>query len=335
MEESPGAALSRILLGNRVQQAVHVAAKFRIADLVADGPRTAPDLAAAAGLHAGALYRLLRVLAGYGIFAEDEQGRFGLTPIANLLRTGTRESKHAFAMWSGPPSYQLFGSLDHSVRTGEPAFDELFGCEFYEYLARNPEHGAIFDEFMARQSAPMGPVLAARDLPAGATVVDVGGGRGELIAAVLAAHPDARGVLYDTGRALERAPEVLARAGVADRCDIVAGDHLKSVPAGGDVYLLKSIVHGFADAEATAVLANCRKAMAPDGRVWIVEFVLPPGNTPSPGKLMDLLMLVGSHGGRERGEAEFRELCADAGLELTGVDVTRYGYGVVAARAAG
>jgi hypothetical protein len=333
MEESPGTTLSRILLGNRVQQAVHVAAKFRIADLVAGGPRRPEDLAAEAGLDADGLHRLLRMLAASGIFAEDDEGRFGLTPIAELLRTGTRESKHAFAIWSGHPSYELFGALDYSVRTGKPAFDVLYGCEFYEYLDRHPDEGAVFDEFMARQTAPMGKVVAARELPGAPTVVDVGGGRGEMIAAVLAAHPDARGVLYDTERALDRAPGVLDRAGVTGRCATVAGDYHTSVPT-GDLYLLKNILHGFDDATATKVLGNCRAAMVPGGRVWIVEFVLPAGNTPSPGKLMDLLMLVGSHGGRERDEAAFRRLCADAGLEVAAVDTTRFGYGVVTARAA-
>jgi SAM-dependent methyltransferase len=330
--ERPGAVLHRLLLGNRIQQAVHVAARFGLADLLADGPRTVADLAAAANLHAGALRRLLRVLASFGVFAECEDGRFELTPVAELLRTGTRESRHAFAIWSGHPSYELFGALDYSVQTGKPAFDKVYGSEFYEYLAQHPEVGAVFDQFMARQTAPMGPVLAARDLGGVRSIVDVGGGRGELLAALLAAHPDVRGILVDQPRTLSGCDTVLGRAGVAGRCTVRAGDYTEAVPSGGDLYLLKNIVHGFDDEQAARILANCRRAMAPGGRVLMVEFVIPPGNDPFPGKLMDLLMLVGSHGGRERTEPEFRALCAAAGLTLADVQTTKYAYSVLEAR---
>ncbi len=329
--ERPGAILTRLLLGNRVQQAVHVAAKYGLADLLADGPRTAADLAAAANLHAGALGRLLRVLASFGVFAERDDGRYELTPVAELLRTGTRESRHAFAMWSGHPSYGLFGALDYSVRTGKPAFNKVYGCSFYEYLDQHPDVSAVFDQFMARQTAPMGPVLAARDWPDAGTVVDVGGGRGELLTAVLAAHPGLRGVLVDQPHALDGSTETLTRAGVADRCTVSPGDYIESVPR-GDVYVLKNIVHGFDDATAARILANCHRSMAPGGHILIVEFLIPPGNAPFPGKLMDLLMLVGSEGGRERTEPEFRSLCAEAELELTDIQATKYAYSVLRAQ---
>ena len=329
---SPGRELSGILLGNRVQQAVYVAAKLGIADLLGDGPRSVEGLARDAGAHPGALRRLLRALASFGVFAEDEAGRFSLTPIADLLRSGTRESKRAFALWSGGVSYRLFGALEYSVLTGKPAFDNLFGMEFFEYLEQNTDVGNLFDEFMSRQTAPMGPVLARCDLLGVETIVDVGGGRGELVAAVLGAHPAMRGVLIDREHAIEGAAKVLRTAGVADRCKIVCGDYMERVPPDGDVYLLKNIVHGLDDEAAIRLLTKCSMTMNNNGRVLLVEFVIPPGNDPFPGKLMDLLMLVGSHGGRERTEQEFRALLAASGLRVADVMTTKYAYSVIDAR---
>lgn len=330
---SPGRQLSQLLLGNRVQQAVYVAARLGVADMLADGPRTIEDLGNGTGAHAESLRRLLRALATYGVFAEDDDGRWRSTPVADVLRSGTRESKRAFALWSGGVSYRLFGDLEYSVRTGKPAFDRMFGMEFFEYLEENPDVGRLFDEFMSRQTAPMGPVLAGHDLTGVSTVVDVAGGRGQLLAAVLDAHPAMRGVLFDRPRAVADAEDTLRAAGVADRCTLVNGDYMDCVPAGGDAYVLKNIVHGLDDAAAARVLENCRRAMTDGARVLLVEFVIPPGNDPFPGKVMDLLMLVGSHGGRERTEAEFRDLFAAAGLRLSGVTSTRYAYSIIEGRA--
>jgi hypothetical protein len=330
---SSGAILSQMLLGNRIQQAIYVAAKLGIADLLKDGPQTSKELAQTIGAHAGSLYRLLRVLASFGIFAEDEQGRFEMTPLASLLQKGTRNSKRAFALWSGGVSYQLFGALEYSVLTGEPAFDHLFDMEFFEYLVQNPEVGILFDEFMSRQTAPVGPVIAAYDFAGVDTVVDVGGGRGELLAALLSAHPTLRGILVDNSRAIQGAKRVLEAAGVVDRCETICGDILESVPCGGDAYILKSVVHGFNDDDAARLLRNCHQAMNDGAKLLLIEFVMPPGNDPFPGKLMDLLMLVGSHGGRERTDAEFRALFAAAGLQLTNIMTTKYAYSVIEARA--
>jgi hypothetical protein len=329
---SPGRVLSQILVGNRVQQAVHVAAKLGVADLMVDGPRPVEELADSCGADRDGLHRLLRMLASSGVFAEDSDGRFGLTPIGDLLRSGTPQSKRAFALWSGGISYQLFGMLEQSVLTGRPAFDDAYGMEFFEYLEKHPDVGELFDGFMSRQTAPMGPVLAVYDLTGVAKMVDVAGGRGELLSAVLAAHPDMRGVLVDRERALDGAAAVLRAKGVADRCTTVCGDYLDGVPPGGDAYLLKNIVHGLDDERAARVLANCRAAMNPGGRVLLVEFVIRQGNDPSPGKLMDLLMLVGSHGGRERTEPEFTTLLAAAGFGPPSITTTKYGYSVIEAR---
>jgi DNA-binding transcriptional ArsR family regulator/2-polyprenyl-3-methyl-5-hydroxy-6-metoxy-1,4-benzoquinol methylase len=324
-------ALAQLLVGNQLQQAIHVAARLRIADRLADGPRSAEWLADAAGAHPGALRRLLRALAGAGIFVEDDDGRFALTPLAEPLVSGPR-SALPFALWAGGVSYQAFGALEHTVRTGEPAFEQLFGTEFFAYLAAHPESGDVFDAMMARHTEPLAPAIARYDFGDVETVVDVGGGRGELLASVLSERPALRGVLFEQPRLLADARRHLARAGVADRCEVVSGDMLVAVPP-GDVYLLKSVLHGLRDADAVQVLVNCRHAIRPHGMVLLAELVLPPGAAPSPGRLMDLLMLVGCHG-RERTAAEFATLLEAAGLRLTAVVPTKHAYSLVEGRVA-
>jgi O-methyltransferase domain/Dimerisation domain len=325
--------LAQMLVGNQIQQAIHVAAELGIADLLKDGSKRSQELAQATGAHQGSLYRLLRALASFGVFAEDEEGRFELTPVASLLQTGTPGSMRAFALWSGGVSYQVFGDLEYSVLSGKPAFEHIFGMEFYEYLAHNPDVGALFDELMSWNTSPVAPVVAAYDFSGVNTIVDVGGGRGDLLASILSAHPTMRGVLVDQPRATESAKGVLEAAGVADRCATVCGNVSKSVPRGGDAYLLKSVVHGLDDDQAAHLLSNCYHAMNDGAKLLVIEFVMPTGNDPFPGKLMDLLMLVGCHG-RERTEEEFRSLFAAAGFRLTNIVTTKFGYSVIEGRPA-
>jgi hypothetical protein len=329
----PRRILAQMLVGNQIQQAIFVATKLGIADLLKDGPKRSEELAQSTGAHAGPLYRLLRSLASFGIFTEDEQCRFELTPLASLLQAGTPNSMRTFALWSGSVSYQAFGGLEYSVLTGKPAFEHIFGMEFYEYLAQNPEVGTLFDELMSWNTAPIAPVVAAYDFSGVNTVVDVGGGRGDLLAAILSAHPTMRGVLIDHSRIIQSAKSVLETACVADRCVTVCGDIFTSVPRGGDAYILKSIVHGLDDDEAIRLLSSCREAMNDGAKLLLLEFVMRPGNDPFPGKLMDLLMLVGCYG-RERTEEEFRSLFAMAGFRLTNILTTRYAYSVIEGLAA-
>jgi SAM-dependent methyltransferase len=238
----------------------------------------------------------------------------------------------SFALWSGGVSYQAFGALEHTVRTGDPAFEHLFGQEFFTYLAEHPESGDVFDEMMSRHTAPVAGAVAGYDFSGVDVVVDVGGGRGELLAAVLGAHPAMRGVLVDQPRVFDEARRVFTQAGIVDRCAFVSGDIRRSLPV-GDAYVLKSVLHGLADDDAVRVLANCRRAMRPDGILLVVEFVLPPDNGPSAGLLMDLLMLVGCHG-RERTAAEFAALFAAAGLHLIDLRQIKHGYSVLEGRVA-
>jgi SAM-dependent methyltransferase len=238
----------------------------------------------------------------------------------------------SFAVWSGGVSYQAFGGLEQTVRSGEPAFESIFGLEFFEYLASHPESGSVFDEMMSRHTAPVAAAIAASDFSGIETLVDVGGGGGELLAAVLRQHPAVHGVLLDAPRVLEQARRTLEAAGVADRCDVIAGDALESVPP-GDAYVLKSVVHGLADEAAARVLANCRRAMHGDGKLVLVEFVLPPRNVPSPARLMDLLMLVGCYG-RERTREELASLLDAADFRLAGITPTKHGYSLIEGRPA-
>ena len=311
---SPRNVLMRYLVGNQVQQAIHVAASLRVADALADGPMYAEELAPRVGAQPQPLRRLLRTLASLGVFGLEPDGRFALTPISALLRDGTPDSLRAFAIWSGSVGYQAFGSLDHTIRTGAPAFEHLFGAGFFEYLAEHPDVGDLFDDVMSWNTRPLCPLLAKRDFSAATHVVDLGGGRGELLAAVLSAHGHLRGTLVDR-RVTPGARATMARAGIESRCELLEADIVNGVPIGADVYVLKSVLHGLDDANASRVLDNCRRAMTPDGTLLVVELVLPDGNEPSPAHLMDLLMLIGCDG-RERTSAEFERLFAAAGFEV-------------------
>jgi O-methyltransferase domain len=296
-------------------QALHVAATLKIADLLADGPRTVEQLADASSSHPASLYRLLRLLAGAGVFAEEESGRFGLTPLASTLRTGTPDSVRDWALFiAAPPVWAAWGNLLHSVRTGESAFEHTYGLPLFGYMNDHPQLGMAYNNWMAKQSELQnGAVLASYDFAAHHRVVDVGGGQGATLAAILQAHSHLTGVLFDLPRVVSKVtlPETIAQ-----RCEIVAGDMLKSLPAGGDVYLLKRVLMDWNDEVATDALTRCRDAMAEDGKVLVIEPIVPQGNEPSVGKFLDVTMLVMQHG-RVRTESEHRALFQAAGLRLT------------------
>jgi hypothetical protein len=329
---SPRRALAQMLAGNQVQQAIYVATRLGVPDLLCDGPRASDDLASEIGADHDSLHRLLRALTGFGVVAAADDGRFELTAVGELLRADRPGSMRALALWSGGIRYRAFGELEHTVRTGEPAFERLAGTDFWSYLAQDRDARRLFDEMTNVHTAPIAPVVAQYDIPEGATVVDVGGGRGDLIAAVLVARPDLRGTLVEHPGALAGARAQLAGAGVAGRCEVIGADVVESVPASGDLYLLKNVVHGMADEPATRVIRNCVAAADQGARILLIELVIPDGNGFSPGKLMDLLMLVGGNG-RERTEAEFERLLGAGGARLERVSATRWGYNLIEAAA--
>jgi hypothetical protein len=325
-------ALIRMITGFRISQMIYVAARLGIADLLKDGPRAADELAEATGTHAPSLYRLLRALASLGVFAEDEEGRFTLTPLAALLQTGVPGSQRARALFYGDPSsWQTWGHFLHSVTTGETAFGHIFGMDAWEYHSKHPELNEHFNAFMSENTAMQIPsIVAAYDFTGVRTLVDVGGGQGVLIAAILKANPHLNGILCDAPHVVNSARPVLEAEGVIDRCQVVPCDFFSSVPAGGDAYLLKSIVHDWSDDQAIAILKTCRRAMPEDGRLLLVENVLTPGNEPDLAKLLDLQMLV-ELGGLERTEAGFGNLLARSGLQLTRVIAARAPLSIIEA----
>jgi hypothetical protein len=313
----PGADLRRLINGYQITQAVHVAAVLGIADLLADGPRTSDELAEATGTHAATLYRLLRALASVGVFEEADGKRFSLTPLGAGLRSDVPGSLAGWAAFVGrPSSWQTWGALLHSVRTGETAFPHVHGNEVWEYRAQHPDDQAAFDRAMIALTGHVNRALfEAYDFARYGTVVDVGGGHGALLTALLLEHPAMRGVLFDQPHVVAAAERPLAAAGVDDRCSLVGGSFFDGVPRDGDAYVLKSILHDWEDERAVAILRSCREAMADQAVILVVERVLGPANEGPDAEFSDLTMLV-SQGGRERSVDEFEALFAAAGLRL-------------------
>ena len=327
----PPAPLLQMMTGYWVSQALYVAAKLGIADLLADGPVDCEDLAAATDTHAPSLQRVLRALASVGVFTEVSPGSFALTPLAELLRSETPGSMRALAIMYAEEQYRAWGELLHSVRTGEMAFDHQFGMGYFEYLAQHPEADRVFNEAMTGWTHQLvGAVVDAYDFSPFKTVVDVGGGYGALLAAILRSNPSTRGILFEQPHVVASAEEQLAAAEVADRCTFVGGDFFAAVPSGGDAYVLSQILHDWDDERCVAILGQCRRAMPDHGKLLVVELVLPEGDEPFLGKWLDLHMLV-LLGGRERTAAEYDTLFRAAGFKLARVVPTPPGPSVVEA----
>jgi len=311
---------------------VYVAAKLGIADLLVSGPRTAADLAQATRTHAPSLYRLLRALASLGVFAEDSEGRFALTPLAECLRSDLPGSQNALAVMSGEEHYKAWGELLYSVQTGKIAFDKLFGMPCFDFLSQNVEQAKVFDAAMVgvhgRETSAMTDAYDFSDIK---VLADIGGGNGSLLMSVMKKHPSMRGMLYDLPGVVDRARPAIEAAGLAGRCDIVAGSFFESIPAGADAYLMRHIIHDWDDEKSLTILRNVHRAMSPTGRLLLVEGVIPPGNEPSFGKLLDLTMLT-IPGGKERTEPEYRALFQQAGFELVRIVPTAAEVSVIEAK---
>jgi hypothetical protein len=317
--------LRRLLTGYWVSQSIYVVAKVGVADHLAEGPRDIDALAARVEADPGALRRIMAVLTAAGLFAIDEAGRYTLTASGQYLRAGQPGSLRALALWNGEVSYPIWAHALQAVRTGRPASDRTFGMQQFHFLARNPEAAAIFNQAMAGLAVHLATAVVANyDFSRLRRVVDVGGGQGTLIAAILRHNPALRGVVLESPAVCEAASRHLAAAGLSDRCDVVAGDFFEAVPRGGDAYILSSVVHDWDDERSIVILRNCRRAMSDAARLLLVECVLPAGapvGGPAFSQLLDLQMLVMT-GGRERSEAEYRTLLAAAGLRMSGVIAT-------------
>jgi len=311
--------LIQMISGGFITQLIHVAAQLGIADMLADGAQSSEELAHRVGVHPRALHRVLRALASLGLFAETPEGRFEMTALALPLQSNTPESLRALAIMWGETFWRPYGELLQSVRTGEVAFTHVHGMGLFDYLQHHPQAGEIFHAAMTNLTRPhASAALAAYDFTDISTVVDVGGGNGTLLAAILHAYPQMRGVLFEQVDVLASARQTLESAGVLPRCVLEGGDFFQEVPHGGDAYLLKDIIHDWEDARAIAILENCRRAMGERSKLLLIERAMPAGNAPAPGKLIDITMLTIT-GGLERTETEYRDLLARAGLRLNRV----------------
>lgn len=312
--------------------ALRAATELGVADHLVDGPRPVGELAELTGSHAPFLRRVLRLLATRGIFREDDDGRFHLTPCADVLRADAEGTIRAGVLAVTSPVYwQSTGDLTEAVRHGELAFDRRFGQPFFAYLTAHPDVGAMFNEGMANFSAgEVERIVASYDFPASGVLVDLGGGFGGLLSGVLRARPGLHGVLFDRETVL--AGHVLGRLGADDRWETVAGDFFDAVPA-ADFYLVKNVLHDWTDDECVRILTNCRRAMKPGAKLLVVELVLPPGNEPHYGKVLDLFIML-LLPGLERTRAEYERLLDQAGLRVTRVLPTPSAYSLIEAEAA-
>jgi hypothetical protein len=321
--DPPDRRLEQMILGFRATQLVHVAAKLGVADQLADGPKSASELARSCECHPDALYRTLRALANIGVLVELPQQRFRLAPMGEYLRSSVPGSLRAEAILYGEPwLWSSYSQLMHSVRTSEPAFQQAHDSAFFEYLAQHSHAAQSFNAAMTAFSArEVGAILAAYDFSRVRRLIDVGGGHGRLMSAVLAAHPTLEGILFDQPSVIASA-EAQLKATLGARCEFIAGDFFEAVPPGADMYLLKSVIHDWDDDRACKILEHCHRAMGPDGTLLLIERMIGELTEPSEAKLFDINMMA-MLGGRERTQPEYQALLNSAGFRLTRLTATK------------
>jgi hypothetical protein len=330
-KDMPPAAYLRQLFGDMTfVHTILVAAQLGIADLLKDGSVPIGDIAQATGTHARSLYRIMRALASRGVFREEADGRFSLTALAEPLRSDASDSVRTWAVFLGSEPHLLaLAHLSYSVQTGKPAIEHIYGKGWFDYLDEQPAAAKIFNELMTSFSASdAAAIIEAHDFSVCRKIVDVGGGHGALLAHILARNIQSSGVLFDAPAVIAGATGAIENYIVQGRAEKVAGNFFEAVPSGGDAYVLRNIVHDWDDDQVILILKNCRRAMAENGRVLIVEMVIPEGNAPSPGKFADLTMLMYLHG-CERTEAEYRDLLQQAGLELVKITPTVSQFSII------
>ena len=329
-ELPPPVQLMKMLFGFASARAIGVCAELSIADLLKNEPKTAEELARQTNVHAHSLYRVLRACASIGVFSEDGEKRFSLTPLAEPLLSDAPGSLKAFAgMITSAWVYQMWVELPYSVKTGKPGFEKVFGMPVFDYFLSNEEAAKKFNDAMTSNTEFASfAVVNGYDFSSIPKLVDVGGGHGLLLASILAKNTNLKGILFDTPAVVAGAETLLSDQGVISRCEIVGGDFFESVPAGADAYILKHVIHDWSDEQCITILKNCRKAMNKGGKILVVEEIINEGNEFSIGKFVDLQMLVVASG-RERTEKEFRELFDKAGFELTRIVPTMSPFSVL------
>ena len=325
----PQAILMQLAMGAMVTQAIGVATKLGVAEVLSSGAKHIDDLAAATGAHSSSLYRILRSLASLGVFTETEPRTFANTPISDVLRSGAPGSMYNSMIFMAEPwHYNVWGNMLHSARTGETAWKATYGEEVFDWFARNPEASEIFNGCMSELSAGAAPaIVGAYDFSGVNTLADIAGGHGFLLAQILKANPNMKGILFDMEHVIAGAGETLAQHGVADRVETVSGDFFKEVsPA--DAYIMKHIIHDWDDERAVAIMQSIHRAMIGDGKLLLAEMVIPEGNQPHPGKMLDLEMLT-SPGGLERTAEEYASLFERAGFKLNRIVPTMSPFSVI------
>ena len=333
MSQNPAEQVLQIAMGYMASSALYVAIALNVPDELAGGPKDVSALARACRANEDALYRVLRLLASMGMFAEQGPRKFALTPASDLLRKDVPGSLRGMAVFLPDPFHlRVYAELMHSVMTGQPAADKALGVPVFEYLAQHPDYSRVFNDAMTALSAPViGAAIEAYDFSTIGTLVDVAGGHGEVLMSILKACPNVRGILADVDHVIEGAKPRIAAAGLSSRCEAVAIDFLKSVPAGGDAYVMKHIIHDWDDERASLILRNIGTAMGSKrGKVILLEMVLRGAGELDLGKLLDIEMLA-MPGGRERSAEEFKALFARSGFEMTKVVPTKSPLSVVEA----
>jgi predicted transcriptional regulator len=314
----PQARMLELMTGHWVAQMIFAVTKLGVPDALGAKALAPEAIAQRVGANAAYLRRVLRALASVGVFAEDARGRFKLTPLGQTLRNKPGSVRDFALMIVAPYNYRSWERLTEAVREGQTAFDLEFGKPIFDYLRDHPDDDRQFSASMASISGAENDAIA-RAYPFGklGTLVDVGGAHGHLLATILRKHKRLRGVLFDQPQVVSSAASsgFVTAPGVRERCSMEGGSFFERVPAGADAYLMKYIIHDWDDAKCERILANCRDAMAPGGRVLVVDRVIRPGNGPDWSKWLDINMLVGP-GGQERTLPEFSALFARAGLKL-------------------
>jgi hypothetical protein len=328
-EPPPQATIMQLSMGAMVTQAIYVAAKLGIADILADGEKPIDQISQDAGAHSLSLYRIMRTLSSLGIFNETQSRTFSNTPLSEVLRTDVPGSMRNSMIFMGEPwHYNVWGNMLHSARTGGTAWKETYGEEVFDWISKHPEASEIFNGCMSELSAGAAPaIVAGYDFSGIDTLADIAGGHGYLLSKILEANPNIKGILFDMEHVIAGAAEMLRSFGVESRVETVSGDFFVEVPA-ADAYIMKHIIHDWDDERSIKILKTIHTAMKGDGKVLLAEMVIPESNEPHPGKMLDLEMLT-SPGGLERTADEYVRLFEQSGFRLNRIVPTKSPFSII------
>ena len=326
----PEAQLVQMIMAQLVSRMINLTATLKLSDYLAQGPKTAEELARLTGTHAPALYRVLRTLSSLGFFHEEASHHFSPQPLGALLKSGT-PGYAAAVMLGGEMVTRSLDQFLYSIQTGKTGFQKAFGMPAFDWLAAHPKEASLFNDTMVGvHGMEPAAVAAAYDFSAFQTITDIGGSTGNMLTTILAKHTGPRGILFDMAHVVREAPALIKQRGMTDRIRIEAGSFFESVPAGADAYIFSHIIHDWDEQQCLTILGNCRRAMKPSARLLLVEMVLPSGDTPHPGKLLDIMMLL-LPGGQERTPEEYSALLDKAGFRMTRVVPTASPVSIVEA----